>query len=147
MRRAAPVVLDVTGVGVAVAEMFQTAGVYPIRVTITGGEAETCQGHGAYSVPKRDLFCDLLVAFQEKRLLIPGRLAEGPSFQRELFAVTTEYTPGGRAVFKQEGDPEVGGHADLVLATALAYWHARTPRSRPPGSSLIIPMLNSGGYW
>src|SRR5215510_10799396 len=51
----AELVIDETGVGRAVGDIFSQAGLKPIKVTITAGNEETHAGMRRYSVPKGQL--------------------------------------------------------------------------------------------
>ena len=113
--------IDETGVGTAVVELFQRAGlramVRPIH--ITGGATVNKEGSIWY-IPKRELVGTIQVALQTGRLKIASNLPEASNLVRELqdFRVTiTEAandTYGGRQ----------GTHDDLVLAVAMALWVA-----------------------
>lgn len=114
-------VIDRTGVGVAVMDMFteawrtgRLAGVTrPVGVTITGGD------HGTdFNVPKSDLMGAVQATLQAGSLRIaPGPLV--PVLQRELLQFRQKITPAGRTTYdtpRREGE----GHGDLVMALALA---------------------------
>ncbi len=121
----ADLVVDATGVGRPVVDLLRRYGVNPVAVTITGGDAVVRDGDDL-RVPKRDLVAVLQVLLQEGRLKcasIPG----SEILQSELsnFRVTVNPTTGhdsygaGPASAWREGE-----HDDLVLAAALACWHA-----------------------
>ncbi len=123
-----PLVIDKTGVGTAVADMFTAAGMQPFTVTITGGDEVISDGWHHVKVPKRELVGNLVMLFQSERLKIAEGLAEGPVLVNELvnFKVKVNLATGHDSY---EGWRE-SVHDDLVLAVALACWHGE---NRPPG--------------
>ena len=117
----ANLVVDQTGCGRPVFDMFVDAGLKPkpIGVSIHGGDSVTHDG-GNYRVPKRDLVGVLQVLLQSGRLKVAQKLELGPILQQEMLN------------FKQKIDPVTAhdsysawrdqDHDDLVLAVALAAW-------------------------
>ena len=118
-------VVDKTGVGTPVVDLLRRYGCSPIAVTITGGDAVTRDGDD-WRIPKRDLVAVLQVLMQEARLKcadVPGAeilQAELLNFRVKVNALTGNDSYGaGPASAWREGE-----HDDLVLAAALACWHA-----------------------
>ena len=122
-------VIDRTGVGVAVMDMFREAYrdgtlagcTLPVGVTITGGE------HGTdFNVPKADLMGAVQSVLQGGRLRIaPGPLVD--VLQKELLAFRQKISAAGRTTYdhpRREGE----GHGDLVMALALALVWPNTMR-------------------
>ncbi len=122
-RSPAPLVVDNTGVGQAVVDMMFAEGLRPIRVTIHGGLAERCTGQYQYYVPKRDLLTGLLIAFQQGSLLLAPELETTEHLQEELQCVTHRLIAESGGAFDHTPGAN-DGHADLVMALALAYWYA-----------------------
>ena len=52
-------VIDETGVGRAVGDIFNQSGLKPIKVTISSGDEENQNGIARFSVPKRTLISNL----------------------------------------------------------------------------------------
>lgn len=123
-----PLVIDKTGVGTAVADMFTTAGMQPYAVTITGGDEVIRDGRYHVKVPKRELVGNLVMLFQSERLKIAEGLAEGPVLVNELvnFKVKVNLATGHDSYEAWRESV----HDDLVLAVALACWYGE---NRPPG--------------
>ena len=112
-------VIDFTGVGRPVFDMFRFSGITPTGVLITSGTAETGAGliHG---VPKLDLVSRLQALLHEGRLKIHKDLAEADTLVRELQDFRCEFTAAGHLTFNARS----GKHDDLVLALAIAVWRA-----------------------
>lgn len=126
-------VVDKTGVGAPVVDMFRKAGLRPVAVTITGGNVVTKEEDG-YHVPKRDLVSTLQVLFQAGRLKVAAKLPQARLFVEELlnFQVKIDL----RTAHDSYGAWREGTHDDLVLAVALACWYAEHPRPTPRIRSL-----------
>ena len=112
-------VIDFTGVGRPVFEMFVYSGISPTGVVITGGTAETRDGPTC-SVPKLTLVSRLQALLHEGRLKILRELDEAETLVRELQDFRMEFTAAGHLTFNARS----GKHDDLVLALAIAVWRA-----------------------
>jgi hypothetical protein len=112
-------VIDFTGVGRPVFDMFVYSGISPTGVLITGGTAETRDG-ATCSVPKLTLVSRLQALLHEGRLKIHKELSEAETLVRELQDFRVDYTPAGHLSF----NARAGKHDDLVLALAIAIWRA-----------------------
>jgi hypothetical protein len=118
-----PLVVDRTGVGVAVAETLVKARpkARVVQATITGG-AETSYKDGAWCVPKRELAGVLQVLLGTRRFQVAQGLPLGETLKRELERFTVKINIAtGHESFEawRESDKD-----DLVLATTLACWFA-----------------------
>jgi hypothetical protein len=125
----AALVVDQTGVGRAVVDLFRHGGMRGrlIPVTITGGYAVTLGQEGARRVPKKELITCLQVLLQARRLKIAQTLPEAGTLVRELENYRVKVTEAANEVF---GNWREGQHDDLVLAVALAAWWAERPPRR-----------------
>jgi len=112
-------VIDSTGVGKPVFEMFTYAGISPLGVLITAGTAETRDG-AICGVPKLTLVSRLQALLHDGRLKIQRELAEAETLVRELQDFRVEFTAAGHLTFNARS----GKHDDLVLALAIAVWRA-----------------------
>jgi hypothetical protein len=112
-------VIDFTGVGRPIFDMFISSGISPIGVLITGGTAETHAGP-ICSVPKLTLVSRLQALLHEGRLKILRELDEAETLIRELQDFRMEFTAAGHMTFSARS----GKHDDLVLALAIAVWRA-----------------------
>jgi hypothetical protein len=113
-------VVDKTGVGAPVVDLFEDAGLEPVPITITSGTSPTPDGRG-YHVPKRDLVSTLQVILQNGRLKINQDLTAASMLTQELLSFKTKYTDVGNATFEAWREKD---HDDLVLAVAMAVWYA-----------------------
>jgi hypothetical protein len=112
-------VIDFTGVGRPIFDMFVYSGIYPIGVIITGGTAETRDGRTC-AVPKLTLVSRLQALLHQGRLKILRELDEAETLVRELQDFRVDYTAAGHLTF----NARAGKHDDLVLALAIAVWQA-----------------------
>jgi hypothetical protein len=117
----AALVVDATGVGAPVVDLFRKIGLVPIAITITGGNAVTRE-RGGYRVPKRDLVTTLQVLFQSGRLKVAAELPEARLLVEELLNFRVKINV--RTAHDSYEAWREGIHDDLVLAVALACWYA-----------------------
>jgi hypothetical protein len=113
-------VIDETGVGRAVGDLFDAAGLSPGRVTITAGLASTQHGARTWHVPKGVLVSNLEAKLHTGELRIAAGLAEANALQDELKDFKRKVSEAGRVTFNARN----GAHDDLVLAVAIGAWFA-----------------------
>lgn len=128
-------VVDKTGVGAPVVDMFRKAGLRPVAITITGGNS-VAPGDGGYHVPKRDLVTALQVLFQTGRLKVAAELADARLLVEELLNFKVKINV--KTAHDSYEAWREGIHDDLVLAAALACWYGErhkkmTPVPKPAG--------------
>ena len=113
-------VVDATGVGTPVVDMFRRAPLEcsMLPVTITGGNHQS-RGPDGYSVPKRDLVTGLQVLLERDELRMPEELDAGGQLVKELMNMQVKVSEGGHDSY---GAFRSGEHDDLVLALGLACW-------------------------
>jgi hypothetical protein len=112
-------IVDYTGCGRPVVDMFRQAGLHPRPVHIHGGQKVTDED-GATGVPKRDLVATVAVVLQQQRLQIAESLPETPTLTHELVNFKVEIDP--RAAHDSYSAWREADHDDLVLSLALALW-------------------------
>jgi hypothetical protein len=112
-------VIDHSGVGRPVFDLFASAGLRPIGVSIVAGE-QTKHVDGGYRIGKLPLISRLQSLLHEGILKIAADLPEAATLTRELQDFRASFTASGNATFSARE----GQHDDLVLATAIAAWHA-----------------------
>jgi hypothetical protein len=122
-------VIDGTGVGVAVVEMFRSA-LKPLgekvecySVTITAGRAVTPVHRYSWHVAKLELVGAIRAALESQRLKVPPGLEHAATLKRELQDFKVKITDAQNETFQARE----GAHDDLVLATALPIWLASLP--------------------
>ena len=126
LRGNAELVLDLTGVGRPVGDMFRLEGLNPVRVTITAGNDETFID-GEHHVAKSILISHIQALLHDGRLLIQSELPEAPALRTELEEFRATVTDSGHWRFGARS----GAHDDLVLALALAVWRVNKRRMGP----------------
>ncbi len=122
--------VDATGVGRPVVDLFRERGLKYKAITITGGNKVTAAS-GGYGVPKRDLIGALEVPFHSGRLKVAAGLYLWETLRSELqtFRRKVSLTTGVDTYEHwRESD-----HDDLVLAAALACWGAAR---KPQGAAV-----------
>lgn len=128
---AAPeLVIDMSGVGRPVFDLFEVEGLKPIGVVITGGLEEVRDGERVHRVPKILLVSRLQASLHAGELRFAVGLTEESALRQELGEFRMRHTEAGRLTF---GARE-GRHDDLVLGLAIAVWWAQQ-RSRGRGFS------------
>jgi hypothetical protein len=110
-------VIDSTGVGRAVGDLFDTASMDPVRVTITAG-AEQSWTNGSWHVSKQMLISTLDARLHTGELRFAKELLEAGTMQEELKDFRRKVSVAGRYTF----EARVGKHDDLVLAVAIGLW-------------------------
>ena len=123
-------VTDRTGVGRAVYDELREAGLDPIGVTLTAGDAVTRDG-ADFRVPKRDVVSALQMLMMQGRLRIPRHMPHADDLVAELenFRLTINLATGHDS-YEAWREHE---HDDLVLAACLAAWYWRHEAGTEPG--------------
>lgn len=119
IRPAAGLLLDYTGVGRPVFDMFaqRRALRFVQGVLITSGR-EASETPSGWTVPKGELVSRLQALLHAKRLRIAATLPDAAVLARELQDFRVRFTDAGNATF----NAREGAHDDLVLALALAVF-------------------------
>lgn len=110
-------VVDSTGVGVAVVDMLHTKGLRLNAVTITAGESFTQTG-SIFHVGKARLIGTFLGAFDGGKVNVNPNMPIWPQLEKEMLAYRAEISAQGRAKF----EAEEGEHDDMIFALAQAVW-------------------------
>jgi hypothetical protein len=140
LRKSSDLIIDATGVGPAVTDIFAKRRRKFKAVKIHGGDAETHTG-GVHRVPKRNLVSALQVLLQSGNLKIASGLELAEVLRAELlnFRIKVNISTAHDSYEAwREGD-----HDDLVLAAALAAWGA-SRSARYPGAPEVV---GEGGYF
>jgi hypothetical protein len=110
-------VLDATGVGRPVADLFDVAGLQPTRVTITAGDAQSW-ADGGWHVSKTTLISTLDARLHTGELRFAAELTEAGAMAEELRDFRRHVSASGRFQYEARATK----HDDLVLAVAIALW-------------------------
>lgn len=117
----AALVVDQTGTGAPVVDLFNQAGLNPVGVLIHGGDRASNEG-STWRVPKRDLVACLQVLFQSGRLKISRKLPLAEVLQAELLNFKVKIDPAtAHDSYSAWREQE---HDDMVLSVALSAWWA-----------------------
>jgi hypothetical protein len=119
-------VADQTGVGAVVLDLFDAAGLDPVRVSIVSGSDAVKASPRRWHVSKTVLISALDARLNTGELRIAKALTEAPALAEELRDFRRIVTEAGRATYAAR----MGKHDDLVLSVALAVWFASEPRGR-----------------
>jgi hypothetical protein len=119
------IVIDATGVGAAVAEMFRRALVPhpPIEcwsIVITAGKAVTQPGPRTVHVAKQEIAGCIRSTLETARLRVPAGLEFAEALRRELGDFTVKVTPAGGETF----EAGAGQYDDLVMCVAIPVFLA-----------------------
>jgi hypothetical protein len=120
LRDGCDLVIDDTGVGRAVSDIFEQAGMRPQRITITSGNEVINAGSGRWHVPKGQLVSTLDAKLHCGELRFAKNLAESGALSDELRDFQRSVSAAGRSTYSARS----GRHDDLVLAVAIAAWWA-----------------------
>jgi hypothetical protein len=118
-------VVDATGCGMPVFDLFRAAGLKAIGVIITGGSEEGQTGSACFTVPKSTLVSLLDARLHTGELKFAKELHESPALQNELRDFRRAVSEAGRFSYSARA----GKHDDLILAVAIALW--RTTKRKP----------------
>jgi hypothetical protein len=114
--------LDSTGVGRAVQQIYERAGLRPTGITITAGDKATRDHrYNTWNVPKLELVSRLQSALHERILHIDSKLPEARVLEAELGQFRVAFTDTGAVRFEHRTGE---GHSDLVLALSIGVWFA-----------------------
>jgi hypothetical protein len=120
-------IVDKTGVGVAVTDLLKERRLNYIAVTITGlGQKVNRHGTREYSVPKQDLVSALEVPFHKGTLKVAKGLEGWPKLREELLNFRRKQNTRTAHISYEHW--RESDHDDLVLAAALACWKATYKR-------------------
>lgn len=112
-------VIDETGVGRPVGDMFDAAGLRPSRVTITAGLEATCHGPSLH-VPKALLISNLEARSHSGELRIAAAANDAGALKEEMKDFKRKISEAGQTTYAAR----VGAHDDLVLSVAITLWMA-----------------------
>jgi hypothetical protein len=139
--RDTPLVIDRTGVGRAVGDLFQDAGLEPYFITVHGGDEVNRDGRHL-RVPKRELVGALIAMWQSDDFEYEKNLALVPVMERELTNFHMKISvKSGHDSYEAWREKE---HDDLVLSLAQAawFWLKEAPNHEPMSQTTIDLLQN-----
>lgn len=130
-RRKPELVIDYTGCGRPVADMFDRAGLRPTCILITAGEAVTRTAGKTWHVAKPFLISGLEARMHAGELEIASGIREAEVLRNELKDFSRKVS---EATGRVQYSAREGAHDDLVLSVAIALFAAthRTDSSWQP---------------
>ena len=141
-RQQTALVIDRTGVGAPVFDLFEAAGLNPIGINITGGD-QVHQDGRLYRVPKRDLVGTVAALLQTRRLKFAAGLPLLPVLKGELQNFRVKIDPA--TAHDSNSAWRENQHDDMVLSAALACWWAERPELR--GFSFSYSQIRALQEW
>src|SRR5216683_2556783 len=93
------VIIDLTGVGRPVADLFNQEGIFPVKVTITAGDSEHRDEKGIHYVSKLVLVSHVQTLLHDNRLKIQETLPEAAILKAELQDFRATISDAGRWTF------------------------------------------------
>lgn len=130
-------VIDGTGVGRAVVDMFRVGKLkaQAVSITITAGTLVTPVA-GGFNVCKKDLVGVMQLLLQTQRLKIAPGLPEAKVLTKELSTFRVKVTAAANETFEAWRERD---HDDMVFAVALPAWYAERGKRK-----LIIAVAGTG---
>jgi hypothetical protein len=116
--RGAKLVLDETGVGRPVADIFNAAGLNPTRVAIGSGSGVSRRGANSYTVPKGHLISGLVAKMH------CGEFKIAPSISAPLLEELKDFQRKVSESGRTQYDARSGAFDDLILSCAIGLWLA-----------------------
>lgn len=126
LRGQCTLVIDHTGVGRPVFDMFTEAGLQAIGITITGGASWHRETPRQWHVAKIQLVGIVQKFLQSGRLRIGAKLPHAATLQKELRDFRVKFSKAANETYESRE----GAHDDIVLALAIALFAAEHPARR-----------------
>jgi hypothetical protein len=123
---------DQTGVGAAVLDLFEAAGLQPNRITITAGLETTQHGGRHFHVPKAVLITNMEAKSHSGELRVAAETNDAEALREELKDFRRLVSSAGRPSWNARD----GKHDDLILSVAIALWISE---NRPYTGSEPLP--------
>lgn len=120
------IIIDRTGVGMAIHDLIKKEGLKPIGLTLTAGNEPNFKGR-LWSVPKKDVISALILSFQNGFVKI-ANVPERKTLTDELQNFEVKIRKNGFVSFEAAGT----GHDDGVISASLAVYCADRLYRRAP---------------
>jgi hypothetical protein len=131
-------IIDATGVGRPVCDLFARIVGRPVRITVTAGHQAHESDRDEWSVPKPSLIGALQVALQTRRFKVPRSHPEAQILIKEAQNFQYKISTSGHDTY---GAWREGTHDDLLFAVSLAVWYGEQypPPPIPAWKPLLVP--------
>lgn len=113
-------VMDATGLGAPVVDLFHEEGLNPIEIVFTGGDSVNREGR-THRVPKADLATLVQTLLQSDRLKIAEGLDLAGQLVQEMKNFRVKIGQSGHARFEHATESQSD---DVLLSLASALWYA-----------------------
>jgi len=135
-------VIDGTGVGRPVADMFRWRGVRPWCVTATAGiEQVIDRGKRTAHAPKLMLISRMQSLLFEGRLKVQADIPDAAAFLEELRDFRVEFSASGNLSYNAKS----GRHDDMISAAAVAAWRLSDGAGGFPPPDMVAGLMRAGG--
>lgn len=121
--RAHRLLIDATGVGRPVVELFRHEGIPATAVTMTHGNETVQHDWLSYSLPKRSLVASLQVVMQSRRIQVAESLPDSKVLLQEMQNFQYKINKNAQDLY---GAWREGTHDDLLFAVGLCVWYGET---------------------
>jgi len=112
-------VIDYTGVGHPVVDLFKKRNMKIISINITGGNKSIWASRLEANVPKRDIVSSIQVVMQNNRLKIASDLPLLADLNREFLGFKVKIAANGRDSYSAVS----GLHDDIIMSIGIALWY------------------------
>jgi hypothetical protein len=113
------IIVDATGVGRPIIDLFRVGDLAVVALTITGGIRANWRSRTEVVVPKRELVSSLLSVFQSYRLKIADNIKHRRELEQELINFQPKIVSQDLVTLEGRG----GYHDDFVLSISYATWY------------------------
>lgn len=114
-------VVDYTGVGRPVVDLFKDKGKLPLAINITGGAKVSWPTKQSANVPKREIVSYLQIVLQNGRLKIAKELPLIQKLVDEFLAFKIRIVDSGKNI-KSSMEGAYGLNDDIVMSLGIAIW-------------------------
>lgn len=121
LNKDALLVVDYTGVGRPVVDLFRERGAKPLALTITGGNKSHWPSKIEANVPKREIVSYLQIVLQSGRLKIAKELSLINKLVDEFLSFKLKIVDSGNTI-KSIMEGSYGINDDIVMSIGIAIW-------------------------
>ena len=115
----AKIIIDRTGIGLAICDCIVAGGLQPVQVSLTGGDLMTKPAPGKVNLPKKDMVAAITKCIQEHRLKVVKGCENAALFKSELKSFQLKVSASGNNSY----NAAPGSHDDTITAVGLCIWY------------------------